>query len=118
MARPRLHGMQRVKTDPVELPCCKGARIVVPYTYLVRSSNVNRLDLELIFLSGLEVITAVVERNLVRLDRLSFLVLAVDHHLNVGVRSRSVVVGSVHQDHPRHHCHSETTAAITTTALR
>jgi len=53
------------ETDPVEFPCGERSGVVVPDAYLVRSTDVNSLDLELVFLSGLEVVSAVVQPHLV-----------------------------------------------------
>jgi len=93
-----------VKTDPVEFPRHERASIVVPDANLVRSSNIDGLNLELVFVSRLEVVSAVIELDLVRLDRLSLLILTVDDQLDVGVSTGALLVSSGHQTQPRHHC--------------
>ena len=103
-------------TDPVEFPRRERAGIVVPDAYLVRPADVHRLDLELVLLSGLEVVTAVIQPDLVRLDRLAVLVLAVDDQVNVGVSTSSSLVSGVHHAQPRHHWHTTSSLLYYTAA--
>jgi len=99
------HRYSRQGTDPVKLPGGERAGVVVPDAHLVRSSDVGGLDLELVGVARLELVTggAIVQPDVIGLDRLAALVLAVDDQLDAGVRAGASLVRRVHDALPRHH---------------